>query len=183
MINHKHKFIQIHVPKTGGTSIGSIMGREGKPHLDIMQIKNRTPLDQFSEYFKFGYVRNSWDRAVSLYHRREGVQKRNKMSFIEFIKWHNYATDTCIHPTQKKYQLDFFTDEFGEVVVDFIGRFENLQEDFEDICDKIGISQKQLPHKRKNKKRRHYTEYYDDETREIVAERYAKDIEYFGYEF
>ena len=182
MINHDLKCIFVEVPKTGSTSIRSIIGQPETPHLDIRQIKNEIKPEEFDTYFKFGFVRNPWDRAVSLYNRKEGVQLKHKISFADFARWHDYATDTCIHPTRKKYQLDFFTNSAGELLVDFIGKFENLQEDFSSICDKIGIPRQELPHENKTN-HKHYTEYYDDETREIVAQKYAKDIEYFGYEF
>ena len=65
--------------------------------------------------------------------------------------------------------------------MDYICRFETLREDAVAVSDKIGFRLK-LPHLRKSK-HRHYSEYYDTEAREIVANAYKKDIEYFGYQF
>ncbi len=110
-----------------------------KPHRDIKEIKqalelnpkigcsdNEEPnsIDPYDEYFKFGFVRNPWSRVVSLYNRKEGIQPSQTMNFDEFVNTINYSSDACVHPSQHKNQLDWFTDLDGEVVVDFIGKFE-----------------------------------------------------------
>ncbi len=68
------------------------------------------------------------------------------------------------------------------VLADFIGKFERLEEDWARVAQKLGIAEK-LPHRRANPRARHYTEYYNPRTREVIANKFKVDIERFGYEF
>lgn len=183
MVCDQFKCIFIEVPKTASTSVRAILGSPPRPHLNIWQISQEVDRDRFNGYFKFGFVRNPWDRAVSLYERREGLQLRNRMTFGEFIDWMRLASSTCMHPVPHRYQLDWFVNPHGDVIVDFIGRYESLERDWARVANRLGIGVA-LPRVNVNtEKKRHYTEYYDDRTRAIVAGRFALDIEYFGYEF
>jgi uncharacterized protein YpuA (DUF1002 family) len=107
----------------------------------------------------------------------------DKVSFEEFVKWIQNSSDTSIHASVHKNQLDWFTDKNGKIIVDFIGKFENLNNDFNIVKNKLNIDV-QLPHSNiTNLKKKHYTEYYTQKTRDIIAEKFKVDIEYFGYEF
>jgi hypothetical protein len=219
MINHKHKFIFIHIPKCAGTSIENSLktiatrkpfGYDRKvggflQHLTCSEILHHDFLTKqdFDKHYKFAFVRNPFSRCVSEYIwriKRYGnwinkpinvtelgktklVTKNDvrQISFKDFVKrefpWQEKSFEQHMKP-----QIEFTHDADMNLMVDYVGRFENLQQDFNIVCDRIGISRQQLPHDNKTN-HKHYTEYYDDETREIVAKKYTKDIEYFGYEF
>ena len=78
-------------------------------------------------------------------------------------------------------QVSYIMDESGTFCLDMLLRFENLSNDWAKLCEKQGWDL-ELPHTNKSSGK-HYTEYYDDATRDMVARRYAADIEYFGYSF
>jgi hypothetical protein len=190
MTNHKHKFIFIHIPKTGGQSVWAFF--YGNNWRRVNNIKPGTShhlnctKELLNEYFVWTTVRNPYSRTVSMWKfLKKYRQISRKLSFNDFI---NYLHLDLLnlnraHEKHPLGQIDFIESLIGSIEnLDFVGRLENIQQDFNNVCDKIGIPQQQLPHKNKSK-HKHYTEYYDDETRSIVAEKYAKDIEYFGYKF
>ena len=175
MVNHESKVLFIHVIKTGGISIATALNmKEKQNHSTARKIKKRVGEDVWNDYFKFTFVRNPFDKIVSQYHYNRYGFGFEDATFKEYIQAWFAGKEISRHP-----QLN---SSYINEKLDFIGRFENLQEDFNIVCDKIGIPQQELPHKNESK-HKHYTKYYDDETRKIVAEKYAKDIERFGYKF
>ena len=186
MISHEHKFIFIHIHRTGGTSI-ELNFKHGKwDHRNYSAYIKQFGAEVWNEYFTFSFVRNPWDKMLGHYMWRKQISSNTcKGDDLSFRDWvlefeNNIKGPGALGDKGLPQYGQLFLDNVQ--LVDFIGKFENLQEDFNTICDKIGIPQQQLPHKNKTK-HKHYTEYYDDETREIVAENYARDNEYFGYKF
>ena len=186
MVSHKHKYVFIHVPKTGGISIHHLLKTE-----PAEMNHNGLSVHKFDEdYFKFMFVRNPWDRFVSCYNYflKNGRNTLEDQKTGKLVQKYKTFQEFSINLPQIINQVKSINPHFNQQIhwleegIDFIGRFENIQQDFDTICDKIGIPQQKLPHKNKSK-HKHYTEYYDDETKSIVAETYAKDIEHFGYKF
>ncbi len=204
MISHEHKFIFVHINKCGGTTVetalkkygGEFMHKRDKlgscgakdvkytNHLKHVTAEQYSTTEYWKDYFKFAFVRNPFEKELSDYffyqknydlRNPHGRRENFKDTFIKYLKelhlewWHTNQFEWLISQNKK-------------MELDFIGRVENFQEDFDYVCDKIGIPRQQLSRKNKTN-HKHYTEYYDDKTRKIVAEKYAKDIEYFGYKF
>ena len=193
MISNKHKYIFVHVPKCGGTSIEKqLLELEGIPfphgdtplkHLDkstgeqylLGRGRQHFTIDQYPDidYFKFTFVRNPWCRMVSEYIWRKRIYNCPDYTFRQFIL--NPPTSKSANHLWP--QLWFMKDE-----MDFIGKFENLQKDFDYVMNRLNLPQQKLTHENCTL-HKPYRDYYDDETEEVVAERYKDDINCFGYEF
>lgn len=168
---------------------GHRLGIKFPRHSKIIAAQEMLPQELFEKLFKFVFVRNPWDLQVSSFHhiRRERPHLMSHVeTFEEFIRWkldperpYQYHVDTSID-----LQSDYVIDLHGKVLVDFIGRYENLHDDFEEACRRIGIKAPELPHKRQAKDRgKDYRSYYTDELAALVGERFAPDIQLFGYTF
>ncbi|MBX3438397.1 MAG: sulfotransferase family 2 domain-containing protein [Planctomycetaceae bacterium] len=189
MISSLHKCILVHIPKTGGTSITKAFGqieasRHGvQDHRTVSQLRDTISPAEFESYFKFAFIRNPWARIVSWYKNviQDPVHRQNfkvdqDCSFPDFLHKHG-----SIWGLQS--QLYWLRDTNGEIPLDFIGRFENLAEHFRVVCERLGLQNVELPHLVKAHDSRPYTALYNDESRRIVAERYAEEIDLFGYQF
>jgi hypothetical protein len=194
IISNSHNFVFIATTKTGSTTIEkylwSYKSKHKITHFDDSYNKH-CPLKIIYEkfpfidnYFKFAVVRNPFDWVVSWYFYRKSVSNNNNTKDISFKEWlvdKNSSAYNIEGIGLTLSQYDIISCD-ANIKIDFIGKYENLQEDFDIICDKIGIPRQELPRENRSN-HKHYTEYYDDETRKIVAEKFAKDIKYFGYKF
>jgi hypothetical protein len=197
MISHKYKFVIILLPKTGTTSIQNFLASKDRkttcwpgPERHYDEIK-----ENVKDYYMTSTCRNPYDRVVSLWKYWDNrLRYRGHLTteFSYFVKDYERMQKKICRVFNKYEKIHFCTcvdsvalstdNRLSHTDIDFWVKTENLQQDFNIVCDKIGIPRQQLPHENKTR-HKHYTEYYDDETRSIVAERYARDIERFGYKF
>ena len=167
---------------------GHRLGCKIPRHAKAIAAYEMLPRELYNKLFKFVFIRNPWDLQVSSYHHIERERPhllKEISSFEQFIKWklstnrtYQYHLDTSI-----ELQSEYITDLKGQVIVDYIGRYERLEEDFRAICRRINIQPPKLPRKRQAKQRETYHKYYNAETAQLVAEYFKRDIEMFGYSF
>lgn len=168
---------------------GHRIGAKFPRHAKLIAAREMLPREVFESLFKFAFVRNPWDLQVSSYHhiRRERPDVITHIdSFEAFLRWKfdpdrppQYHADMSV-----ELQSDYLIGLHGENLIDFVGRYEYLRDDFEVACQRIGIACPLLPHARKaDDRKRDYRAYYNDVTAGLVADRYAADIQRFGYRF
>jgi hypothetical protein len=134
--------------------------------------------DSWDGWFSFSFVRNPWDRMVSAYAYL--LDHGMNETFEDFVFRHDLPS-TSHEIRDHTIPCHFHTHHNGEQMVDFVGRYENFDEDVAKILPKLG--KKKLPPVANASQRTSYTDYYSDATRARVAEVFAQDIDLFEYKY
>ena len=229
MICNPFRCIFVHIPKTAGRSIEMYFinklnldrenlshreqllitdnddpsqGTQKLSHLSASEYVNCGHISQqdFSNYYTFSFVRNPWARLVSEYRYRNFLSHKSFKDFV-FHKLPKPGWDDKYRHVMP--QTDMLYDQDNHLLVDFVGKFESLQQDFSSVCSHLGFNDSSLSHINSSDKKsreikrkfrnliyqnnesglRKYVEFYDDESRQAVAELYRADIENFAYSF
>ncbi len=210
LISHTKRFAFIHVPKTGGCSVKLALeqfaddvlayrpnrwldrcgihvnyfapwpSKRFRTHTPAALLQRELPADVYADLFTFAFVRNPWDLLVSSYHflRRDRSHRRGRLaarlgSFARYVDYELHRG--------KLLQSRMLTSRHGRLLVDFVGRFENLEADFATVCRHLRVAAR-LPHVNAvshSDYRAHYTPRLAD----TVADGFGEDIERFGYAF
>jgi hypothetical protein len=209
IISHKHKFIFFKTRKTAGSSIQVALAEHcgpediitgqyqlgvddnshsaglnldkfftNHPHPELSDVKNFLGNDIWNTYFKFAFIRNPYDIAVSRYHwdikGKLGIESTSIENFREWVNDGLFEKD----------RASIYTCLDNNVELDFIGFYENLEDDISYICNKIKIPKLNLP-KLKSGYRNNssYADFYNEETKKKVYDFFLQDFKIFGYNF
>lgn len=205
MLSTQHKFLFIHIPKTAGNAIQQALipfsedtlitphaHQDGLHsfglHSDNLAIKKHSTLAEyqqqldeelFSRLFKFTCIRNPWERCISYYFSPHRGQVRwSKRRFSEFIERAVKPSDYYAQlPGSENADAARAFDAF-----DCVLRYENLLGDFSNLCQRLGIPERQLQHLNTSTAKEHRN-YYDEFLKQQVAKLFAVEIERFGFRF
>ena len=206
IISRLHKFIFVAVPKTGTHSVRQAlrehMGADDieqarlfvtkafpipelaairHGHITLGQVRPFLSADEFESSFKFGFVRNPFDRFVSycaFMTRDQDIFEREPRRVMHHLLFAAPPNDHILFQPQHQYLIG----SDGALISDFVGRVEHMQRDYEQICTHIGISSRPLDTVNRSR-RGDYRDYYDQQLIDGVAKLYARDLELFAYDY
>lgn len=222
MIDHKHKCIFIHLSRTAGTAIETaICGKNWwmiNPNTKHIRASRAKIIYKkyWDNYYKFSFVRNPWDRMISLYHIKyfngdkirnppinqfqktyfdsetyfDSVEQKDGIFFVNTKnigassgKGLNYFLQNYIPPPWEHNQkIDYC--EILDEELDFVGKFENLEDDFQTVAENIGLENKISYIECLEKiDKKNYFYYYDKTSIDKVGEMYSCSIKRFNYKY
>ena len=229
MISNQHKTIFVHIPKVAGQSIETIflddlglkwnerdallmrikkpeeLGPHRLAHLRAKDYVSLGYIDaaSFDAFFKFSFVRDPYARVLSLYHYLGYSRIISMEKYVEKVLAKKVSENHFFYQSQYEY---LFSDS-GQLLVDFVGKLEQISADIKVVLNKTGLAGKQLPHVNKSEKglKRGLTSLLtnpsllvhfrfgkllskkkvktlSEREKEMIYQLYAKDFEHFDYE-
>lgn len=206
IVSYKHRFIFAAIPKTGTHSVRHglrehmgpddieqarlfvekkfpipELARLGHGHISLAEVRPFLGEEMFSDYLKFAFVRNPFDRFVSycaFATSREGTFARDPQRVMRHFL---LVAPPHQHIIFRPQHL-FLTDRDGTLLADMLGKVEEMQQSYDAICARIGIASTPLDHANRSQ-RGAYRDYYNQELIDGVAKIYARDLDLFGYEY
>jgi hypothetical protein len=200
-VNHELKSIFIHIPKCAGSSMEACPPwNKGSGHKTLQSFSK---IKNFSSYYKWCFVRNPWDRAVSAWDtcpeiKREGVDTfkkfiealyigRHQIQNLPYIQWTKNSCQKIPNlPVQRIHFLPMLPmiKVDGVVKIDYIGRFENLKKDWDRLTSRVfNFEKMKLPKHNMRNKKKPYQEFYTKDLINKVGEIYREDIDFFDYKY
>jgi len=187
----EHRCVFIHIPKAAGTSLTKTLFTAPSRHLQYTEYERANP-KKFKKYFKFTFVRNPYDRLFSAYSflKKGGLNELDRNwaeqhlaaypDFESFV--HGWVTPENIWSwVHFKPQHFWICDSDYNLKVDFVGRFERMDEDVAIVQTRLGMSVKPLPKINVTNSFIKAPVLCSPAMRAIVGKAYSKDIELFSY--
>ena len=188
-----------HVPKAAGCAIQNLLNPDKVLHWDVSRefcIGEYISENSLLDFLKIGFVRNPWDRLVSCFfffkqgeeHEWPDADAREIKKMNTFESFNDFVLDLEANTGWWQNKFHFLDQHLwthsseGVLALDYLGKYETLNEDIEALFEKLNKPPRKL--KKINASRHgHYTTYYDDKAIKIVSRIYSKDIALFGYKF
>lgn len=206
IVSHAKKFIFFAVPKTGTHAVRELLSSHKGPddweqqilfgkqflpipeiakiqhgHISVQQIVPYLDTSIWQDYFKFAIVRNPFDRFISIcffLNRKNPLFLETPLQWMKSaIKVQRFRERVLVKP-----QYQQLIDAQGNIAMDYVGRYEVLQDSIDEICQRLQVETTQLQ-KRNTSEHKQYREYYDEELKSAVEIFYQEDLTRFNYAY
>lgn len=204
-VNIEQSVIFIHIPKNAGSSISEAFGFKHVNHSTYLQLEAVVGESDIRDFYTFTFVRNPYDRFISLYHYARLTESKYHSSInpdkAMYGKHLDYdllkdadVKDCAIYLIEGKLkhdnswlhwqpQVNWLKDKNGEILIDFVGRYENLEVDYHKIAKRLGIDAELKHHNKSRNNHSSYRDLFDKDTKKIIEEYYEEDLNAFNYDF
>ena len=176
----------ININRSGGTIFSRSLGIN-QQHVTAKEFIAEFGRDEWDEGFKFAFVRNPWDRALSFHRfRMNATRQEGNTTHVEFKEWVRLAfvekaPEHHDNPRVFMPQVEWLKNDEEIINLNHIARFEDIRQEYGKLAGLFGFDKDLPPLKASD--REDYRDFYDIETAEIIENWYQPDIDFFGYKF